>query len=99
MQTNDIHHMENIIQNASKSGWEAMAVAFVLCSALAFLVWLVRTWLMEAARREDRMAKRIDALEDFQRNTLTETIKANSLAVQELTQMLKRRPCLLPEDK
>ena len=76
-------------------------VAFILLSALGFLVWLVRRWMDDVAKREDRMSKRIDALEDIVIHRMEslavqcrEALDRNATAVSALTEALNKRPCM-----
>lgn len=70
-------------------------VAFFCIAVVAMLVWLMRSWSNDAHDREERMAKRIDSLEEFARNTLMEALQENSRALLELTSTLKTKPCLM----
>jgi hypothetical protein len=90
-----------ILDEAAKGGWEAAMVAFILLSSLGFLVWLVRRWMDDVGKREDRMSKRIDALEDVVIHRLEslavqcrEALDRNAVAVTNLTTALNKRPCM-----
>ncbi len=92
-----------IIQQATNRGWEAGLLVFFFLVVVAFLGWLVRTWITTAAQREERMAARLDKVEDEQgdelRNLTVQCIEAfnkNTVAVDRITDALERRPCLLP---
>lgn len=94
-----------IVKEAAKSGWEPALLAFVFLVILAFLVWLIRYWMAQSATREERMAKRIDSLEDQQRNDLhalalgcKEALDRNSNVIANLQATLDKRPCLLEGD-
>lgn len=90
-------------------GWEAEILIGVLAGAIcltAFIVrWLIKSMdsrMQEATTREERMSKRIDCLEDFQRETLSELMQqatkaqlASSEAIRELKESLHAKPCLI----
>jgi hypothetical protein len=92
------------VQKAAGQSWEAAMLAVIIVSSLGFLVWLVKQWLAEAGKREDRMSRRIDILEEFQRTQLTnlavqcrEAVDRNVAAFDRLVATLADRPCLHPE--
>lgn len=87
-----------IIKKSADHSWEAMMVAFFCVAVVAMLVWLMRAWSGDAHDREERMAKRIDDLEMFTRDTLLEALQDNSRALIELTSTLRTKPCLLTLD-
>ena len=61
----------------------------VLCG---FLVW-------QSYRRELRMAKRLDHVEDQIREQLVRVIEKNSSIMGQVLAALRSRPCLLEEDR
>lgn len=85
----------DIIKQSADHSWEAMMVAFFCVCVVGLLVWLVRSWTQESHKREERMAARIDNLEEFTRETLLEALRDNSKALNELTTTLHTRSCLL----
>jgi hypothetical protein len=101
------------IEQAAKTGWEAVVVVVILLSflaAIAFLAkWFVNSFdkqLTAAVTREERLATRITALEDFIHTTLLTLIATTNKALSEtteaigrLTQTLEDKPCLLSEDR
>ena len=97
------------IKSAMGSGYEAVVLVVILIAMLAFFGILGRWFisstdkrLEEARAREDRLARRIDELERFTRDTLlrlvqdvTESMVGNTRASQALTDALNARLCLL----
>ncbi len=61
----------------------------VLCG---FLVW-------QSHRREQRMAKRLDHVEDQIREQLVRVIEKNSSIMGQVLAALRSRPCLMEEDR
>ena len=86
---------KQVLDTATRHGWEATLIAFCVLSAYCGLVWLIRTWLKDAINREERMAKRIDSLEEFQRTTMADSISGMKLALIQLAETLRTKPCLL----
>ena len=84
-----------IIKASANHSWEALMVAFFCIACVGLLVWLMKSWSVDAHAREERMAKRIDTLEEFARATLLEALQDNSKALQELNSTLRQKPCLL----
>lgn len=81
-------------------------IAFIMICCLAAIAYLSRAWMSDTVKREERMANRIDKLEDFQRNELLSMVGKcqialddNSAAMRELTVTLRGRPCLLTAEK
>lgn len=87
-----------VIERAAQTSWEAGLLALVFVASIAGLTWLLKTVLATASRREERMAARIDKLEDVQRTDLRELVAANTKAIVELTVALHARPCFWSED-
>jgi len=93
-----------VIRTAAAHGWEAGLLALVMIGSFAFLAWLIKSWMVAGTTREERMANRLDVLEDFQRTELkmlvvqcTKTFNDHKGAVDRLTDILQERPCLLPK--
>lgn len=61
----------------------------VLCG---FLIW-------QSHRREQRMAKRLDHVEDAIREQLVRVIEKNSTIMGQVLAALRSRPCLMEEDR
>ena len=101
------------VNDASARGWEAIILVMVMLGLIAltgFIVrWLIRSMdkrMEEAKDREDRMAKRLNDLENFVQTTLlrvineTSAMTANVLdAVRSLTSALNIRPCLFTTEE
>jgi hypothetical protein len=99
-----------VVRAAASHGWEAALLAFTMIASMALLVFIMKAWMSDVAKREERMSKRIDELEKIaltdgrtafdQLITLyrecREALDRNSLALQQLTYVLRDRPCLLP---
>ena len=105
--------IHNAVDKASARGWEAIILVMVMLGLIALTGFIVR-WLIhsmdkrmeEAKDREDRMAKRLNDLENFVQTTLlkvineTSAITANVLdAVRSLTSALNVRPCLFTNEE
>ena len=105
-----------VVNNALTHGWEAGIVAILVLGAMSLLAWMFRfqitrseereknLWI-QAQERENRLAKRIDQLEQFINQTLVARLESNTLAMERLQQSidqlndtLTHRPCLLPDD-
>lgn len=99
--------------DASARGWEAIILVMVMLGLIALTGFIVR-WLIksmdkrmeEAKDREERMAKRLNDLENFVQTTLlkvineTSSMTANVLdAVRSLTSALNIRPCLFTSEE
>ena len=82
------------IDQASRKGWVETLVVLAFIAAYLGLAWVVRAWLIQAEKRETRMAARIDLLEDYQRNTLHDLVLQNTKAIAELIAALNARPCM-----
>ena len=105
--------IHNAVDKASARGWEAIILVMVMLGLIAltgFIVrWLIRSMdkrMEEAKDREDRMAKRLNDLENFVQTTLlrvineTSSMTANVLdAVRSLTSALNIRPCLFTSEE
>ena len=105
--------IHNAVDKASARGWEAIILVMVMLGLIAltgFIVrWLIRSMdkrMEEAKDREDRMAKRLNDLENFVQTTLlrvineTSAMTANVLdAVRSLTSALNIRPCLFTSEE
>lgn len=99
--------IDEALSAAKSSGhYESILVVIFFVTVLGFLVWLIRQWLGDAMKREERMAKRIDELEAFIRLEMKalalecrEALDRNSAAVTALTTALHDRPCLADESK
>jgi hypothetical protein len=89
--------IDEAIKKASDSGYEAILVVVVMASFMLGMTWIVRTWFTQAYTREERMARRIDTLEQWQRETLTEMVAKNTAAFTNLFLILESRPCLLAD--
>ena len=101
------------VTDASARGWEAVILVMVMLGLITltgFIVrWLIRSMdkrMEEAKDREDRMAKRLNDLENFVQTTLlrvineTSAMTANVLdAVRSLTSALNIRPCLFTSEE
>jgi hypothetical protein len=97
------------ISKASDHGYEAIIVVGIVVAFFGCLTWLIKTWFIQAENRENRMARRIDDLEEYQKTRLMEQLEAaralavgcqrsfdeNTAALRELTKVLADRPCLL----
>lgn len=101
------------VDDASARGWEAVILVLVMFGLIALTGFIIR-WLIysmdkrmeEAKDREDRMAKRLNDLENFVQTTLlkvineTSAMTANVLdAVRSLTSALNIRPCLFTNEE
>jgi phage-related holin len=101
------------VKDASTRGWEAVILVLVMLGLISLTGVIVR-WLIksmdkrmeEAKEREDRMAKRLDYLENFVENTLMNIINNTSTmtvkvltAIDALTNVLDKRPCILNPDR
>ena len=86
---------EPVIEAAAKHSWEALLATFLAVAVVGLLVWLMKSWSEQAHQREERMAKRIDELENFVRTTLLVALQDNSKALIALTTTLNTRACLL----
>lgn len=84
-----------VLKQSASHSWEALMVAFFCIACVGLLVWLMKSWANESHNREERMAKRIDDLENFTRNALLEALHDNARALTELTATLHNKPCLL----
>ena len=89
------------LEKALAHSWEAGLVVLVVVAIGGLFVWLMRQQLSNSEKREERMAKRIDVLEDFQRKELSlmldhcrSSLDANSAAMEKLNTTLSARPCL-----
>lgn len=83
-----------LMKVSANRGWEASMLAFFFIFVVALLGWLIHSMRNDSHDREERMAKRLDGLEDFQRSTLLEALQDNSKALHELTATLSTKPCL-----
>lgn len=72
---------DEAIAAASRSGWEAVVLVVVMLTCVGFLVYVVRTIMAQALAREERLSKRIDALEEFIRTTLVTALQDNTKAM------------------
>lgn len=93
---------EEAIRAATSKGWEAVMVAVVMIAFMIAFSWVARTWFI----REERMAKRIDVLEDFIRTELKElavkcqaSLDANTQAMANLSAVFNQRPCFFSDEK
>lgn len=113
MQDEVTRAMNEAVKDASAKGWEAVILVLVMFGLIALTGFIVR-WLIysmdkrmeEAKDREDRMAKRLNDLENFVQTTLlkvineTSAMTANVLdAVRSLTSVLNIRPCLFTNEE
>jgi hypothetical protein len=95
-----IEQLDAIVKAAASRSWEAGALCAFMAICVMGVVWLVKTWLNQAYSREERMAKRIDALEDFIRTELRtvatkcqEALDRNTAATNDLVKALADRVC------
>ena len=83
---------DRAIEEAAKSGWEAVFLVVMMLSSFALFGYLIRVWVTKTAEREDsmlrqaiereeRLGNRINVLEDFNRNTLLEVIQNNAQVI------------------
>lgn len=83
---------DEAIRAAASRGWEAVVLVVIMISVLCLLGWIVKVWITRASQREDkileqalaredRLAKRIDALEDFIRTSLMDALHENTRAM------------------
>jgi len=86
---------EEAIKAATTRGWEAAMVAVIMIAFMIAFSWIAKTWFI----REERMAKRIDVLEDFIRTELKElavscraSLDANTQALSNLMAVFHQRP-------
>lgn len=113
MQDEVTRAMNEAVKDASAKGWEAVILVLVMFGLIALTGFIIR-WLIysmdkrmeEAKDREDRMAKRLNDLENFVQTTLlkvineTSAMTANVLdAVRSLTSALNIRPCLFTNEE
>ena len=68
-----------------QGSWEAVVLVVIMLSCVGFLVYIVRTIMTQAMAREERLAKRIDILEDYIRTSLMQAMKENTQAMLGLT--------------
>jgi len=61
-------------------------------------VVLVVFFVWRNSKREERMGRRMDELQDFQNTTLLQCVVDNTTAMREVTDALKTRPCLVDAD-
>ena len=94
------------IRKATEHSWESGLLAVMMIAAMVALVWLVRTWLNQAAAREKEMGLRITALEEFNRTELRNVatqghaaIERNTAALDKLNDVLEARPCFWSKEK
>lgn len=73
---------EQAIAAAAASGrWEAVALVVVMLAVTGFLVYVVKSIMAQALQREERLAHRVDTLEDFIRTSLLESLRENTKAM------------------
>lgn len=73
--------------------------AVIGCVALAkYVAKLVSDFRIDAMAREDRLARRIDSIEDEYRTTLTKLVTDCTNTNKALLRELRARPCLAQSD-
>ena len=56
-------------------------LVIIMISCVGFLVYVVRSVMSQALSREERLAKRIDSLEEFIRTVLMDSLRDNTKAM------------------
>lgn len=69
---------QEAVEAAASRGWEAVVLVMVLVAILTFGGWLLRHIMTEAREREQRLATRINQLEDVIRGELFSVLRQNS---------------------
>jgi hypothetical protein len=91
----------DIIQSASRHSWEAALIAALLLSVVALLVWIFKSLVAQAERRETalwsqaqeregRLANRITVLETFINDRLMQRLEENTVAKNKLFDAIDR---------
>lgn len=93
----DPTQLADVIKAATSHSWEAGALVVFMALVISFLVWLVKHVLASASTREDRMAKRIDLLEAWQREVMATTLNQTREALDHNTEALNRLQASMDE--
>ena len=73
---------EQAINSAVATGrYEAVVLVVIMITVMSFLVYLVRSVMMQSNERESRLAHRIDTLEDFIRSQLMTAMAESTKAM------------------
>lgn len=102
--------VDEAVKQASSRGWEAIVLLLFMIGLMVLtgviVKWLIRSMdarMEEATARENRMALRLNKLEEFSQTTLVNLINETAAmttkvmdAITSLSDAMNRRPCLLP---
>jgi hypothetical protein len=102
-----------VINTAANQGWAFGALCLIMAAAILGLAWLMKVQLTQAGLRENRMALRIDKLEENQSAVLITMVKDSQGVISKFTETLDKaitelekaikeledRPCYWEEEK